>query len=225
MKKLFPLLLSLFLSATTFAQNPDLYSTWYLYSYKNDSGDVLFTSDIDPAIVPTLTIENDLSYNGNAACNGYDGSFTFDPANDQLIMNSFVRTFFTCTFSSHIQFESDYFEYFQVGVSYEYVLLSNFLYLELEPGAVLTYGREPLSVDDFNSVNLEIYPNPVFETLYIQSGGLTIESFSVYSIEGRLVHYQNEFSGSIDISGLSKGLYLLEILTENNKQTKKFIKK
>jgi hypothetical protein len=93
---------------------------------------------------------------------------------------------------------------------------------------------------DFNSINgtlitesfvnknsFKIYPNPV-------SNILTIENLFAYNLHlevfnplGQIVLEQNQntSSTSLNVSNLSKGLYLLNITSEDNKtQTIKFIK-
>lgn len=64
--------------------------------------------------------------------------------------------------------------------------------------------------------NIRIYPNPVQETLNIESDKSV--SFKIYDLDGRLL--LNGDGNSIDVSSLKTGTYLLQI----NNNTLKFIK-
>jgi uncharacterized protein YjdB len=72
---------------------------------------------------------------------------------------------------------------------------------------------------------LKIYPNPVQNTLYIQSSS-TIEQVSIYDISGRMLQTFDVFKTSevLDISHLSNGIYLLKIKTEDGEVVRKIVK-
>ncbi len=70
---------------------------------------------------------------------------------------------------------------------------------------------------------IEINPNPVLNTLNIQSD-VAIKSIKLFSISGKLV-YNGTFANSLDVSKLEKGVYLVNIDTENGTIVKKMIKK
>lgn len=68
-----------------------------------------------------------------------------------------------------------------------------------------------------------IYPSPASEKLFIESSE-TIKNIGAIDCLGRIVDL-NLSSGTVDISGLSKGLYFLNITTEDDKIIKKkFVK-
>jgi hypothetical protein len=59
------------------------------------------------------------------------------------------------------------------------------------------------------SAQLEIYPNPCSTNLKLK--GVSMGSIiNIFSIAGELI-YTNNYSGSIDLTGLSKGLYILQV--------------
>ncbi len=70
---------------------------------------------------------------------------------------------------------------------------------------------------------LKIYPNPVQNTLYIQSFS-TIEQVSIYDISGRILQQLPSSSQSIDVSGLAKGIYLVKVKTESGETIRKIVK-
>ena len=77
-------------------------------------------------------------------------------------------------------------------------------------------------VDDQNQLNISIYPNPTNDKLFIQ--GLSSSSkVLIYNVLGKLVLSQT-ISKEIDVKQLSKGIYILKIIDEQNATTRKFIK-
>ena len=83
-----------------------------------------------------------------------------------------------------------------------------------------------LSVTDtfIDNEALQFYPNPASSFLNIKMNNLTLDTVEVFSILGkRVMHTQ---SNIIDVNGLSKGMYIVKITTENSKVfAKRFIKK
>ncbi|MGV6828297.1 MAG: T9SS type A sorting domain-containing protein [Flavobacteriales bacterium] len=96
-------------------------------------------------------------------------------------------------------------------------------------------------VDDFSIVTLDsslgigddvfidssviVYPNPTSNILFITPKNTVVKSLSVYSISGKRVFYLKKETSFIDVSKLSKGMYLLEVISEKGKSYHKFIKK
>ena len=92
----------------------------------------------------------------------------------------------------------------------------------------LTISNDILKVNDVaNSSKLSIkyYPNPVKNTLnYI--GREKINELSIYDAAGRKVQSQkvNSEQGSVDVSGLNKGMYIVSGKTDGVTETFKIIK-
>lgn len=75
-----------------------------------------------------------------------------------------------------------------------------------------------------NTISIIISPNPAQNILNIQTQE-TIKEVSIYDILGKKVAVNQISNNSIDISKLSKGVYLIKIIGENNKTFKsKFMK-
>lgn len=92
----------------------------------------------------------------------------------------------------------------------------NAMYVETEAEC------DALSIQEFDEISFELYPNPT-KYFFIINSKSQVETVSVYDISGKLVktfYTQNEY----DISGFSKGLYLLNINTECGSFTTKIIK-
>lgn len=76
--------------------------------------------------------------------------------------------------------------------------------------------------------DLQIYPNPAVSVLYILSPKARVESIQLTDITGRRVLAQSNFDskeGSLDLSGLAPGVYILTMKTDKKTVTKKVVKK
>lgn len=83
--------------------------------------------------------------------------------------------------------------------------------------------------NDANLSNINIYPNPVKDILYINSPNPNFlpESYEIYNITGQLIFYKNIQSQedlTVDTSSLSSGVYFIKIKKENQLKNLKFIK-
>lgn len=73
---------------------------------------------------------------------------------------------------------------------------------------------------------LSVYPNPAKEFIYIKSGQDMVE-FHVFSMAGQKVfsHRNTSKTSQLNVSGLSKGSYILQMIDKNgNSHSTKFIK-
>ena len=59
-----------------------------------------------------------------------------------------------------------------------------------------------------------IYPNPVKDILYIQTGNNEFESVKIRDLNGRIILLSN--NNPIQVSSLQKGIYLLEVTMKNS---------
>lgn len=74
------------------------------------------------------------------------------------------------------------------------------------------------------SNNVNIYPNPVTDFIYIKNLKSSNASHKILDASGRLIFNGNIKSEKIDVSSLSKGNYLLQLITNENTINFKFIK-
>ncbi|APY12251.1 hypothetical protein BWZ22_13900 [Seonamhaeicola sp. S2-3] len=83
-----------------------------------------------------------------------------------------------------------------------------------------------LGIDDvsLNTNSVKLYPNPVSDRLFIKSTE-QIESVTIYNINGQLIKQAIEATNGVDISQLPNGLYMVQIQTNANTITQKFLKK
>jgi hypothetical protein len=87
------------------------------------------------------------------------------------------------------------------------------------------YTGSPLSTDKNNIVNVSLYPNPAKGTLNISAKN-TIESATIYNVLGKKVKSftVNAKTSSLDVSGLSRGIYILKYTANNAVGSTKFVK-
>ena len=85
--------------------------------------------------------------------------------------------------------------------------------------------NQTLSIDNFNSDNFKIYPNPVKSSLYINLKTPNVTSIEIYNILGKkvLVKVIND-SSEINTEQLSSGVYIMKITQNNTTISKKLIK-
>lgn len=84
-----------------------------------------------------------------------------------------------------------------------------------------------LSVEKPENIDFVVWPNPVDDVFYIKSQTLiTNATFIIYDVNGKVVKRNTlSNSNSINISDLSKGIYILKISTNGGVLTKKIIKR
>lgn len=84
-----------------------------------------------------------------------------------------------------------------------------------------------LSTTDFDLSSMIVYPNPVTDNLVISSPKKTIDQVMVYNYLGQLVlkSEPNAIETQINMNGLNRGLYLVQISAEGSLETHKVIKK
>lgn len=91
----------------------------------------------------------------------------------------------------------------------------------------VSLGCESLSTTDFEfNDELTLYPNPVNDRLNITSKGQTqITSIEIYNLQGQVVLSVPQFiTGSVDVSQLPKGTYLVKAKTDKGVATTKIVK-
>ncbi|KRD11365.1 hypothetical protein ASE21_06555 [Flavobacterium sp. Root901] len=83
-----------------------------------------------------------------------------------------------------------------------------------------------LSNEEFIKENktFSIWPNPVKNTLNINSLNESNYSIKIYDLLGRLIYTKENVNNSIDVSSFRSGLYLIKIKAENGEASQKFIK-
>ena len=81
-----------------------------------------------------------------------------------------------------------------------------------------------LSTEKFNSFEFNTYPNPVNDVLFINSKE-NIQSAEVFNLLGKKVLSTNNVQGSLEVSSLSKSIYILKLTSDKGISTTRFVKK
>ncbi|WP_333661204.1 T9SS-dependent choice-of-anchor J family protein [Chishuiella changwenlii] len=88
----------------------------------------------------------------------------------------------------------------------------------------VTFGEGSLGTDDLKVVQKPtLYPNPAVDVLNIKSNAKVL-SYEIYDLTGRKVGAGSN-SDKVNVSNLSKGNYIINIVTKDGNTTTKFIKK
>lgn len=82
---------------------------------------------------------------------------------------------------------------------------------------------ELLSVADINPDLLSLYPNPVSDVLFIQST-TPIQKVTVYTLLGQSVMTSTVKNNQLNVSSLSKGIYLVKLTNDGGVFTQQLIK-
>ena len=208
--------------------NPDLFQTWHLYEIDFESGQTIIVANFNPPIAPTLTIDPSLAFNGVGVCNTFEGFFTYTAPSDFEVANE-SHTTNSCNFDGTM-FENEYFGFFAEG-TYLFTTIETdtdgFQSLYMTGGifTTLTFRNTPvLATPEFSQPKIKMYPNPASDLLFVTSEGITIGKIKLYSMSGNQVKKVSANVKFIDVSGLSAGLYFLEISSSEGKIVQKFVK-
>lgn len=227
MKKM-TLFVLLFCSLCVFSQetNPQLFQTWYLnYVQSNDLSTPYQVSEIGSLNVPTLVINEDLTFNGMGSCNTFSGNFvSLHSENFETAELSHGTEI--CSTQTLNQFESSYFSFLQSTGWYNMVSDTDGLTLTMDNPI---FGRAifknySLKTTDFELDPVAIYPNPSSSKIFINYNQLMILNIEIINSFGQKVQEVNDHFESVDISDLSAGIYILKIKTARGFVNKRIVK-
>lgn len=84
-------------------------------------------------------------------------------------------------------------------------------------------NRVLLGTNELTNEEVEIYPNPVKNTMSITTESF-INSYQIFSMDGKLIRSGEVYNKSIDCSDLNGGVYLLQLEGDNLSLHTKFVK-
>ncbi|MBT8257530.1 MAG: carbohydrate-binding protein [Bacteroidia bacterium] len=82
-----------------------------------------------------------------------------------------------------------------------------------------------LGIEDPEFEGLKIYPNPVTNKLYIKSNSIHLTKVEIFTLLGQKVMDVRSDLNAIDLTNLSKGMYLVKLLNSDGYIIKKLIKR
>ena len=206
--------------------DPDLFRTWYLKFFQSSDLSTAYNIvQIEPPIEPFLTIEEDLSYAGQGACNSFTGAFFF-PFPETMQSSDWEDTGQGCGVTIHNSFELDYFPYLQEGGWYQIEQDSQGFTLTISTPIFGTaiFNDYQLSVDENTLDKVALFPNPVLDRLEVVDQFKTLTSVRVYDATGRLLMKVPGSIEEIDVSGYASGMLFVQLVNANGVITKKIKK-
>ena len=93
-------------------------------------------------------------------------------------------------------------------------------------GTILKYTSSTGIEDNAQTETFSVYPNPATNNITIELSISDNSTASVYNLEGQMLLEQNLLATKteMDISSLSKGVYVIKLNTENGVAVRKFVK-
>lgn len=210
------------------AQDPEIVGTWYLRAFTADLVPAVPITNEDAPQNPTITINDDFTFEGIAACNTFTGTFVYDETMEYYVHEVFTPTTNDCNNEDYTNFETSYFNHF--NDHYEEFLyifyFGDFLLMEFGPGFGMKFQKTPfLGVNDTAETVFTVFPNPASEVLHIHAQSTPISSVTVYTMLGSRLFSSEGNVDHIDVSDFPTGLYFIEIRSEGKRQMKQFSKR
>lgn len=137
----------------------------------------------------------------------------FDDANNDGYVTFKIKTLDTLTVDDTLENNAEIYFDFNAPIITETAITN-----------IMTFSTQGI---DLINHNIEIYPNPMINNLHISANSI-IKSVDIFNSEGKLVS-QNSFIGNkdkvtVNVSGLSKGVYFIQIQADNSISQHKIIK-
>ena len=106
------------------------------------------------------------------------------------------------------------------GIDFYSIDANNELYID-----DVIFAEGSLGADDFDAAVFSVYPNPVVNTLNIQTAD-AVQNVTVYDVLGKVVMNVNPgvVSPSLDMSSLNAGVYLVNVTINGTSKSVKVIK-
>jgi len=193
----------------------DTIVTMYWYENTDGLGDFVqrqsITNDHQPRDYYPTDIDNDgdvdllVVYVGDGGVTWFENTDGLGLFSDKKVIDSTVGG------SSIVAGKIDQDDYFDAVVS-------------TSDGIVWYKNENYLGMEDVNTFEFTLTPNPTKGVVSINTPNALIKSLSIYDVLGQLVLTQNNSKNTLDISFLSSGLYLIKIETDNGVAVKKVVK-
>ena len=210
------------------AQQPELIDTWYLQNLIIDGNDNMPPSDSE---VPYVYVIFTPTAFGTFVCAGIVGQIAYSGADNTFNITASITTN-DCSLQENTTFQNLYLDGFyfinmtspfsyaieDIGNDTKQLTVTNVL------GDEAVYTASTLGIEEFSSATFTVYPNPVKDILYVSGdSGFEDLNLTVYDLYGKEVIKTS--TETIDMSGLTSGLYFLTVTNQNGTMViKKIIK-
>ncbi len=231
MKK-YTLLLGLMISFLGSSQEEVINNTWYLIDMNNEcyGYDIGENDEFDIYNVQlSFTQNGDVVSFHSEMCASFDG--VAEITDDTIAFSNLEMSEDVCVAEMIYQYEQGYACALDNNFSYTVTeepsgALTLFMYNDIFMET--TFSTEPLQIEETALQDYYIAPNPIDDFLNITTQITTPFSIQIWDINGNLVHSEHSKTPNvkIDFSSKEKGIYILQIESENQKyRSKKIIKK
>ncbi|NQY08422.1 MAG: T9SS type A sorting domain-containing protein [Flavobacteriales bacterium] len=88
----------------------------------------------------------------------------------------------------------------------------------------LEIPESTVSIEDRVAGSFSVYPNPATDYIIINTGNLNATEVRIVDITGKAVISADSNSQQIDVSGLSKGIYVVQLINGKSTKTEKLVK-
>jgi len=224
-------LLALITSPKIAAQDAQLFNNnWYL-EYIVIDGNTEVPPDVmsEPEIGRVSFFPNGFGF---LYCDAVESNITYNSTQPtfELIGEPIILIGF-CADPSNLTFAGLYYTIFYELISpkniftYEFESNGEILRLTItnSEGDSAVYNNQLLSSEDFDTSTVSLYPNPTDGPLRINSP-FPVDQVKLYNLQGLLVMEQKD-SRQLDISGLTAGLYLVELVAGGQRVVRKVVLK
>lgn len=89
----------------------------------------------------------------------------------------------------------------------------------------INFTPNNLNTDQFESVEIDIFPNPATDKLSLRSNNVPFNSARIFDFAGREYAVSLNIDNSINVNDLSSGMYILKVETDLGTKNLKFIKR
>lgn len=239
MKKIYSSLFFLLVSGFVYAQDPQLLANdWHLMSVTLNGE--LFTPPMNNPEVNdirlTFLADGETGSMTTYSCNTGWGDISY-VGNSGLDFSVIAWTLTTCSNPDSFMTDSVYVGFYTnatPGNTYTYIIEEiaglcwcppyNRLTVTAPNGNTAVFSSYFLDVDTFGKSTFSISPNPADDYLDVAMASAQSGQLALYDITGRLCRTQAiSATGRVDVSGLTAGIYLLNITTKEGIASQKVV--
>jgi hypothetical protein len=88
----------------------------------------------------------------------------------------------------------------------------------------LKYGQTPTSINNVENNSIAVYPNPASNLLTIETAGQDINSIKVFDLLGKELNGIKVNQNTVNIAGLTNGIYVLQLEVGKDVVVRRFVK-
>lgn len=181
-------------------QSEDWTGTAYVNDYK-----IEYTYDANG----NLILEKDFGFSNGVFTSDYEISYIFDTS---AMLSNFIHPFRDRTGFSALTGQNNQFV--------NKILSSS---SSENDRTTYNYNGATASVNEFDTINFSVYPNPTSSIVKIDDTSFTLKNVEAYNIIGKKVF--TSFKNEINLEELVNGVYVLKVQSKNGKiATKRIIK-